>query len=283
MQLDRGVEGRRPGNQKAGCTLPSCLFNMPPARRSARSPIIIIFQAIDPEPETATASPRCRSVGTPPTFSTCLRLVACIVVISHESGRCADLHVPVCRHGLWRRRERWWFPRRRGRRRRTARSPYLWGNVHISRDDQKQRILARIDPSISPDGLGVPVPSRTKALEALRTRRADGARSVPRRPDRAFGYTGPPKHTDSYLPFPKTKHWRAARHARLPCRPVPDLLAHRPALQCRSDMKSPDYMKPPLICIRPRLELLFPDPQQRRASAVGRCPGRTGRALPFFF
>ena len=57
----------------------------------------------------------------------------------------------------------WWFLGGAGAV--AAVSPYLW--KYFIRDDQKQRILALIDPSIDPDGLGV-LWQTNKSLEALR-------------------------------------------------------------------------------------------------------------------
>ncbi len=90
-----------------------------------------------------------RSVGTL-TFHM-LWIVALIVVISHDTGVALIfmfLFVVMAYVGGV---SGWWFLGGAGAV--AAVSPYLW--KYFIRDDQKQRILALIDPSIDPDGLGV--------------------------------------------------------------------------------------------------------------------------------
>ena len=102
-----------------------------------------------------------RSVGTL-TFHM-LWIVALIVVISHDTGVALIfmfLFVVMAYVGGV---SGWWFLGGAGAV--AAVSPYLW--KYFIRDDQKQRILALIDPSIDPDGLGV-LWQTNKSLEALR-------------------------------------------------------------------------------------------------------------------
>ena len=230
MLLVWGVEGTS-GN-KSWLHFPFLPFNIQPAEVCKITYIIILAKTMSLNRNRISSL---RSVGTL-TFHM-LWIVALIVVISHDTGVALIfmfLFVVMAYVGGV---SGWWFLGGAGAV--AAVSPYLW--KYFIRDDQKQRILALIDPSIDPDGLGV-LWQTNKSLEALRN----------------GGLTGQGLfHGD----LTSIVHWRAARHARLPCRPVP-AAGHRPALH-PGRHEIPGLYEPPHLH-RHRLDAAVPDPHQRR-------------------
>ena len=156
MLLVWGVEGTS-GN-KSWLHFPFLPFNIQPAEVCKITYIIILAKTMSLNRNRISSL---RSVGTL-TFHM-LWIVALIVVISHDTGVALIfmfLFVVMAYVGGV---SGWWFLGGAGAV--AAVSPYLW--KHFIRDDQKQRILALIDPSIDPDGLGV-LWQTNKSLEALR-------------------------------------------------------------------------------------------------------------------
>ena len=156
MLLVWGVEGTS-GN-KSWLHFPFLPFNIQPAEVCKITYIIILAKTMSLNRNRISSL---RSVGTL-TFHM-LWIVALIVVISHDTGVALIfmfLFVVMAYVGGV---SGWWFLGGAGTV--AAVSPYLW--KYFIRDDQKQRILALIDPSIDPDGLGV-LWQTSKSLEALR-------------------------------------------------------------------------------------------------------------------
>jgi len=156
MLLVWGVEGTS-GN-KSWLHFPFLPFNIQPAEVCKITYIIILAKTMSLNRNRISSL---RSVGTL-TFHM-LWIVALIVVISHDTGVALIfmfLFVVMAYVGGV---SGWWFLGGAGAV--AAVSPYLW--KYFIRDDQKQRILALIDPSIDPDGLGV-LWQTNKSLEALR-------------------------------------------------------------------------------------------------------------------
>ena len=156
MLLVWGVEGTS-GN-KSWLHFPFLPFNIQPAEVCKITYIIILAKTMSLNRNRISSL---RSVGTL-TFHM-LWIVALIVVISHDTGVALIfmfLFVVMAYAGGV---SGWWFLGGAGAV--AAVSPYLW--KYFIRDDQKQRILALIDPSIDPDGLGV-LWQTNKSLEALR-------------------------------------------------------------------------------------------------------------------
>ena len=122
------------------------------------------------------------------------------------------------------------------------------------RDDQKQRILALIDPSIDPDGLGV-LWQTHKSLEALRNGGLTG-QGLFHGDLTSIGYL-PAQHTDSIFSSIGEQLGMLGCLAAL-------LLLLAIVLRCiQVGMKSPDYMNR-LICIGIASMLLFQILHQRR-------------------
>lgn len=204
-----------------------------------------------------------RSVGTL-TFHM-LWIVALIVVISHDTGVALIfmfLFVVMAYVGGV---SGWWFLGGAGAV--AAVSPYLW--KYFIRDDQKQRILALIDPSIDPDGLGV-LWQTNKSLEALRNGGLTG-QGLFHGDLTSIGYL-PAQHTDSIFSS------IGEQLGMLGCLAALFLLLAI-VLRCiQVGMKSPDYMNR-LICIGIASMLLF-----QILINVGVCLGLfpvVGLALPF--
>ena len=204
-----------------------------------------------------------RSVGTL-TFHM-LWIVALIVVISHDTGVALIfmfLFVVMAYVGGV---SGWWFLGGAGAV--AAVSPYLW--KYFIRDDQKQRILALIDPSIDPDGLGV-LWQTNKSLEALRNGGLTG-QGLFHGDLTSIGYL-PAQHTDSIFSSIGEQLGMLGCLAAL-------LLLLAIVLRCiQVGMKSPDYMNR-LICIGIASMLLF-----QILINVGVCLGLfpvVGLALPF--
>ena len=160
----------------------------------------------------------------------------------------------------------WWFLGGAGAF--AAVSPYLWS--HILRNDQKNRILAIIDPSIDPTGEGV-LWQTNKNLEALRNGGLSGQGLF--HGDLTNAGTLPARHTDSIFCS------IGEQLGLIGCLVV--LLLHL-ALVARCIyvcMKSPDYMNR-LICIGIASMFLF-----QILINIGVCLGLfpvIGLALPFF-
>ena len=147
-------------------------------------------------------------------------------------------------------------------------SPYLW--KHIMRPDQKKRILALIDPSIDPDGLGV-LWQTNKSLEALRNGGLTG-QGLFHGDLTSIGYL-PAQHTDSIFSS------IGEQLGMLGCLAALLLLLAIVARCIYVGMKSPDYMNR-LICIGIASMFLF-----QVLINVGVCLGLfpvIGLALPFF-
>ena len=212
---------------------------------------------------TLSSTSSLRSVGTL-TFHM-LWIVALIVVISHDTGVALIfmfLFVVMAYVGGV---SGWWFLGGAGAV--AAVSPYLW--KYFIRDDQKQRILALIDPSIDPDGLGV-LWQTNKSLEALRNGGLTG-QGLFHGDLTSIGYL-PAQHTDSIFSS------IGEQLGMLGCLAALFLLLAI-VLRCiQVGMKSPDYMNR-LICIGIASMLLF-----QILINVGVCLGLfpvVGLALPF--
>ena len=183
MLLVWGVEGTS-GN-KSWLHFPFLPFNIQPAEVCKITYIIILAKTMSLNRNRISSL---RSVGTL-TFHM-LWIVALIVVISHDTGVALIfmfLFVVMAYVGGV---SGWWFLGGAGAV--AAVSPYLW--KYFIRDDQKQRILALIDPSIDPDGLGV-LWQTNKSLEALRNGGLTG-QGLFHGDLTSIGYL-PAQHTDS--------------------------------------------------------------------------------------
>ena len=160
----------------------------------------------------------------------------------------------------------WWFLGGAGAF--AAVSPYLWS--HILRNDQKNRILAIIDPSIDPTGEGV-LWQTNKNLEALRNGGLSG--QVLFHGDLTNAGTLPARHTDSIFCS------IGEQLGLIGCLVVLLLLLALVARCIYVGMKSPDYMNR-LICIGVASMFLF-----QILINIGVCLGLfpvIGLALPFF-
>ena len=160
----------------------------------------------------------------------------------------------------------WWFLGGAGAF--AAVSPYLWS--HILRNDQKNRILAIIDPSIDPTGEGV-LWQTNKNLEALRNGGLSGQGLF--HGDLTNAGTLPARHTDSIFCS------IGEQLGRIGCLVVLLLLLALVARCIYVGMKSPDYMNR-LICIGIASMFLF-----QILINIGVCLGLfpvIGLALPFF-
>ena len=226
MLLVWGVEGTS-GN-KSWLHFPFLPFNIQPAEVCKITYIIILAKTMSLNRNRISSL---RSVGT---------LTFHMLWIAPDRRhfaryrRCADLHVPVRCHGLCRGVSGWWFLGGAGAV--AAVSPYLW--KYFIRDDQKQRILALIDPSIDPDGLGVLW--QTTKLEALRNGGLTG-QGLFHGDLTSIGYL-PAQHTDSIFSS------IGEQLGMLGCLAALFLLLAI-VLRCiQVGMKSPDYMNR-LICI----------------------------------
>ena len=159
----------------------------------------------------------------------------------------------------------WWFLGGAGAF--AAVSPYLWS--HILRNDQKNRILAIIDPSIDPTGEGV-LWQTNKNLEALRNGGLSGQGLF--HGDLTNAGTLPARHTDSIFCS------IGEQLGLIGCLVVLLLLLALVARCIYVGMKSPDYMNR-LICIGVASMFLF-----QILINVGVCLGLfpvVGLALPF--
>ena len=160
----------------------------------------------------------------------------------------------------------WWFLGGAGAF--AAVSPYLWS--HILRNDQKNRILAIIDPSIDPTGEGV-LWQTNKNLEALRNGGLSGQGLF--HGDLTNAGTLPARHTDSIFCS------IGEQLGLIGCLAVLLLLLALVARCIYVGMKSPDYMNR-LICIGVASMFLF-----QILINIGVCLGLfpvIGLALPFF-
>ena len=160
----------------------------------------------------------------------------------------------------------WWFLGGAGAF--AAVSPYLWS--HILRNDQKNRILAIIDPSIDPTGEGV-LWQTNKNLEALRNGGLSGQGLF--HGDLTNAGTLPARHTDSIFCS------IGEQLGLIGCLVVLLLLLALVARCIYVGMKSPDYMNR-LICIGIASMFLF-----QILINIGVCLGLVpviGLALPFF-
>lgn len=160
----------------------------------------------------------------------------------------------------------WWFLGGAGAF--AAVSPYLWS--HILRNDQKNRILAIIDPSIDPTGEGV-LWQTNKNLEALRNGGLSGQGLF--HGDLTNAGTLPARHTDSIFCS------IGEQLGLIGCLVVLLLLLALVARCIYVGMKSPDYMNR-LICIGVAYMFLF-----QILINIGVCLGLfpvIGLALPFF-
>lgn len=160
----------------------------------------------------------------------------------------------------------WWFLGGAGAF--AAVSPYLWANV--LRTDQKNRILAIIDPSIDPTGEGV-LWQTNKNLEALRNGGLSGQGLF--HGDLTNAGTLPARHTDSIFCS------IGEQLGMIGCLAVLLLLLAVVARCIYVGMKSPDYMNR-LICIGVASMFLF-----QILINIGVCLGLLpviGLALPFF-
>ena len=160
----------------------------------------------------------------------------------------------------------WWFLGGAGAF--AAVSPYLWS--HILRNDQKNRILAIIDPSIDPTGEGV-LWQTNKNLEALRNGGLSGQGLF--HGDLTNAGTLPARHTDSIFCS------IGEQLGLIGCLVVLLLLLALVARCIYVGMKSPDYMNR-LICIGVASMFLF-----QILINIGVCLGLfpvIGLALPFF-
>lgn len=258
MLLVWGVEGTS-GN-KSWLHFPFLPFNIQPAEVCKITYIIILAKTMSLNRNRISSL---RSVGTL-TFHM-LWIVALIVVISHDTGVALIfmfLFVVMAYVGGV---SGWWFLGGAGAV--AAVSPYLW--KYFIRDDQKQRILALIDPSIDPDGLGV-LWQTNKSLEALRNGGLTG-QGLFHGDLTSIGYL-PAQHTDSIFSS------IGEQLGMLGCLAALFLLLAI-VLRCiQVGMKSPDYMNR-LICIGIASMLLF-----QILINVGVCLGLfpvVGLALPF--
>ena len=160
----------------------------------------------------------------------------------------------------------WWFLGGAGAF--AAVSPYLWS--HVLRNDQKNRILAIIDPSIDPTGEGV-LWQTNKNLEALRNGGLSGQGLF--HGDLTNAGTLPARHTDSIFCS------IGEQLGLIGCLAVLLLLLAIVARCIYVGMKSPDYMNR-LICIGIASMFLF-----QILINIGVCLGLfpvIGLALPFF-
>ena len=160
----------------------------------------------------------------------------------------------------------WWFLGGAGAF--AAVRPYLWS--HILRNDQKNRILAIIDPSIDPTGEGV-LWQTNKNLEALRNGGLSGQGLF--HGDLTNAGTLPARHTDSIFCS------IGEQLGLIGCLAVLLLLLALVARCIYVGMKSPDYMNR-LICIGVASMFLF-----QILINIGVCLGLfpvIGLALPFF-
>ncbi len=149
-----------------------------------------------------------------------------------------------------------------------AASPYLW--EHVMRPDQKNRILALLDPSIDPTGEGV-LWQTNKNLEALRNGGLSGQGLF--HGDLTNSAALPARHTDSIFCS------IGEQLGLIGCLAVLLLLLAIVARCIYVGMKSPDYMNR-LICIGIASMFLF-----QILINVGVCLGLfpvIGLALPFF-
>ncbi len=149
-----------------------------------------------------------------------------------------------------------------------AASPYLWN--HVMRADQKNRILALIDPTIDPTGEGV-LWQTNKNLEALRNGGLSGQGLF--HGDLTNSAALPARHTDSIFCS------IGEQLGLIGCLAVLLLLLAIVARCIYIGMKSPDYMNR-LICIGVAAMFLF-----QILINVGVCLGLfpvIGLALPFF-
>ena len=147
-------------------------------------------------------------------------------------------------------------------------SPYLW--KHIMRPDQKNRILALIDPSIDPTGEGV-LWQTNKNLEALRNGGLSGQGLF--HGDLTNSAALPARHTDSIFCS------IGEQLGLIGCLAVLLLLLAVVARCIYVGMKSPDYMNR-LICLGIAAMFLF-----QILINIGVCLGLfpvIGLALPFF-
>ena len=240
MLLVWGVEGTS-GN-KSWLHFPFLPFNIQPAEVCKITYIIILAKTMSLNRNRISSL---RSVGTL-TFHM-LWIVALIVVISHDTGVALIfmfLFVVMAYVGGV---SGWWFLGGAGAV--AAVSPYLW--KYFIRDDQKQRILALIDPSIDPDGLGV-LWQTNKSLEALRNGGLTG-QGLFHGDLTSIGYL-PAQHTDSIFSS-------IGEQLGMLGRPV-SAAGHRPALH-PGRHEIPGLYEPPHLH-RHRLDAAVPDPHQRR-------------------
>ena len=236
-------------------------FNIQPAEVCKLTYIVILAKTMSIH-RNRVSSLRCVSNITP----NMLFIVGEIVVISKDMGVALIFVfiflVMAYAGGV----SGWWFLGGAGAF--AAVSPYLWS--HILRNDQKNRILAIIDPSIDPTGEGV-LWQTNKNLEALRNGGLSGQGLF--HGDLTNAGTLPARHTDSIFCS------IGEQLGLIGCLVVLLLLLALVARCIYVGMKSPDYMNR-LICIGIASMFLF-----QILINIGVCLGLfpvIGLALPFF-
>lgn len=259
MLLQWGIEGST-GN-RSWLHFSFLPFNIQPAEVCKLTYIIILAKTMSIH-RNRVSSLRCVSNIT----LNMLFIVAEIVVVSKDMGVALIFVfiflVMAYAGGV----SGWWFLGGAGAF--AAVSPYLWANV--LRNDQKNRILAIIDPTIDPTGEGV-LWQTNKNLEALRNGGLSGQGLF--HGDLTNAGTLPARHTDSIFCS------IGEQLGMIGCLAVLLLLLAVVARCIYVGMKSPDYMNR-LICIGVASMFLF-----QILINIGVCLGLLpviGLALPFF-
>lgn len=259
MLLQWGIEGST-GN-RSWLHFSFLPFNIQPAEVCKLTYIIILAKTMSIH-RNRVSSLRCVSNIT----LNMLFIVAEIVVVSKDMGVALIFVfiflVMAYAGGV----SGWWFLGGAGAF--AAVSPYLWANV--LRTDQKNRILAIIDPTIDPTGEGV-LWQTNKNLEALRNGGLSGQGLF--HGDLTNAGTLPARHTDSIFCS------IGEQLGMIGCLAVLLLLLAVVARCIYVGMKSPDYMNR-LICIGVASMFLF-----QILINIGVCLGLLpviGLALPFF-
>lgn len=259
MLLVWGVEGST-GN-RSWLHFPFLPFNIQPAEVCKLTYIIILAKTMSVH-RNHVSSLRCVPVLT----GNMLFIVAEIVLISKDMGVALIFVfiflVMAYTGGV----SGWWFLGGAGAF--AAASPYLW--KHVLRTDQKNRILALIDPSIDPTGEGV-LWQTNKNLEALRNGGLSGQGLF--HGDLTNSATLPARHTDSIFCS------IGEQLGLIGCMAVLLLLLAIVARCIYVGIKSPDYMNR-MICLGVASMFLF-----QILINIGVCLGLfpvIGLALPFF-
>ena len=259
MLLVWGVEGST-GN-RSWLHFPFLPFNIQPAEVCKLTYIIILAKTMSVH-RNHVSSLRC----VPALTGNMLFIVAEIVVISKDMGVALIFVfiflVMAYAGGV----SGWWFLGGAGAF--AAASPYLW--KHVLRTDQKNRILALIDPTIDPTGEGV-LWQTNKNLEALRNGGLSGQGLF--HGDLTNSAALPARHTDSIFCS------IGEQLGLIGCMAVLLLLLAIVARCIYVGIKSPDYMNR-LICLGVASMFLF-----QILINIGVCLGLfpvIGLALPFF-